>query len=405
MSHQVLVINCGSSSLKFAVLGGHSNCPILEGIAERLDSPEQSFITFKHNGAKSVSALPGGDHQAAVGAIKEWIHNNKSAAIQLAGIGHRVVHGGELFSESVIVDERVLAGIEQCANIAPLHNPAHIKGIKEAQKQFGKLPHVAVFDTAFHQTLSADQYLYPIPMRLYREHHFRKYGFHGTSYRYISMQLAELSPTYGKQNALIAHLGNGASVCAISGGVSVDTSMGITPLEGLMMGTRSGSLDPSLLSFIAHAEQLSMDEALNILNKDSGLKGISEKSNDCRTLEMAQASGDTQADLALTMFASRAAKHLASVATNLESLEHLIFTGGIGENSALIRSRICQRLKTLGIILDETKNESVPRGEISCIAPINAVIKVWIIPTNEELLIAQDTLHLINKSIEPSPNT
>ncbi len=396
MADQVLVINCGSSSLKFAVLDGTENPPILEGIADRLGS-EHSSITFKHNGTKQEQRLYDNDHRAAVAAIKKWINKHPEAGISLAGVGHRVVHGGETFSQSVTINDEVLKGIEDCSVFAPLHNPAHVKGIKETQALFGDLPQVAVFDTAFHQTLSADQYLYPIPMRLYREHHFRKYGFHGTSYRYISQKLSELEPTYGAENALIAHLGNGASVCATCKGQSVDTSMGITPLEGLMMGTRSGSLDPSLLSFIADAEGITMEDALNVLNKESGLKGISEISNDCRTLETAQAQGDDRAQLALDMFSSRAAKHLASVSTNLSSLEHLVFTGGIGENSPLIREAICQRLQTLGIKIDRNTNQTAPRGEITCISPADAPVKVWIIPTNEELLIAQDTLHLINQ--------
>lgn len=394
MSNQVLVINCGSSSLKFAILGSNEQPPVLEGIAERLGS-EHSSISFKFNNEKKEQALHENDHRGAVSAIKKWLDDNTQANINLVGVGHRVVHGGETFTSSVIIDDAVLEGIEQCSVFAPLHNPAHIKGIREAKQLFGDLPHVAVFDTAFHQTLSADQYLYPIPMRLYREHHFRKYGFHGTSYRFITQKLASLDSKAHKESALIAHLGNGASVCAISAGTSVDTSMGITPLEGLMMGTRSGSLDPSLLAFISDAEGISMKDALDILNKESGLKGISEISNDCRTIENAQATGDERADLALTMFASRAAKHLASAATNLDSIEHLVFTGGIGENSPLIRSRICQKLKVLGVEIDQHTNQTAPRGEISRISQPTSKVSVWIIPTNEELLIAQDTLDLI----------
>lgn len=395
MSKQVLVINCGSSSLKFAIRDDSDDQPILEGIAERLGT-EHSTITFKYNCVKTEHPLHDHDHRGAVSAIKEWIDDHKDAGIDLAGVGHRVVHGGETFHQSVVIDDDVLDGIEECATFAPLHNPAHVKGIREAKQLFGELPHVAVFDTSFHQTMAKDQYLYPIPMRLYRNYHFRKYGFHGTSYRYIAQKLASLGKGFGIQNALVAHLGNGASVCAISGGKSVDTSMGITPLEGLMMGTRSGSLDPSLLAFIADAEGISMEQALDILNKESGLKGVSEISNDCRALETAQATGDDRANLALDMFASRAAKHLASVGTNLCSIEHLVFTGGIGENSPLIRSRICKRLQVLGIELDHNANQIAPRGASFCLSPDDANVKVWIIPTNEELLIAQDTLNLIN---------
>ena len=391
---QILVVNCGSSSLKFAIMDGTDNPPILEGIAERLGS-EHSAITFKYAGNKTVQPLHDHDHRGAVTAIKHWINSNSTLPINLVGIGHRVVHGGETFSQSVVINPTVLDGIKDCARFAPLHNPAHVKGIEVAQALFGDLPHVAVFDTAFHQTLNADQYLYPIPMRLYREHNFRKYGFHGTSYRYIAQKLATLGPDFASQNTLVAHLGNGASVCAIKAGKSVDTSMGITPLEGLMMGTRSGSLDPSLLAFISDAENIPMKDALDILNKESGLKGISEISNDCRSIETAQAAGDDRAELALSMFASRAAKHLASVATNLESVDHIVFTGGIGENSPVIREKICRRLAMMGVWLDLHANQISPRGEVSMISDNRSNTSIWVIPTNEELLIAQDTLSLI----------
>ncbi|CUB03440.1 acetate/propionate family kinase [Marinomonas fungiae] len=393
---QILVVNCGSSSLKFAIMDGSESPPLMEGIAERLGS-EHSIITFKYDGKKHEQPLHENDHRGAVTAIKNWIDQHSDLDIKLVGIGHRVVHGGELFTKSVVINKDVLQGIEECSQFAPLHNPAHVKGIKESQALFGDLPQVAVFDTAFHQTLAADQYLYPIPMRLYREHHFRKYGFHGTSYRFIEQKLASLDETYGQQNTLVAHLGNGASVCAIRAGKSVDTSMGITPLEGLMMGTRSGSLDPSLLAFISDAEHITMKQALDILNKESGLKGISEISNDCRSIETAQAAGDDRAELALNMFASKAAKHLAAVATNLDSVEHIVFTGGIGENSPVIRSKICDRLKMMGIRLDQHANQMCPRGEISRISKQSSSAFAWVIPTNEELLIAQDTLALINR--------
>lgn len=400
---QILVVNCGSSSLKFAIMDGTEAPPLMEGIAERLGS-EHSVITFKYAGKKVEQPLHDHDHRGAISAIKQWIDKHADADIKLVGIGHRVVHGGEMFSQSMLIDDDVLKGIEECSHFAPLHNPAHIKGIKESQALFGNLPQVAVFDTAFHQTLASDQYLYPIPMRLYREHHFRKYGFHGTSYRFIERKLASLDHSFQSQNTLVAHLGNGASVCAIKAGKSVDTSMGITPLEGLMMGTRSGSLDPSLLAFISDAENITMKQALDILNKESGLKGVSEISNDCRSIEEAQAAGDDRAELALNMFASKAAKHLASVATNLDSVEHIVFTGGIGENSPVIRAKICDRLRMMGIRLDQHTNQMCPRGDISLISSNSSSAKVWVIPTNEELLIAQDTLGLINQSNIDQPH-
>ncbi|ETX11633.1 acetate kinase [Marinomonas ushuaiensis DSM 15871] len=396
MKDSILVINCGSSSLKFAILANDGQKILVEGIADRLglDSIESS-ITFKHEGKKQEIALNDGNHKNAVDQIKHWLNSHPSIEKSLVGIGHRVVHGGETFTKSVLINQDVLEGIKSCARFAPLHNPAHIKGIEVAFELFPGLPQAAIFDTAFHQTLAPEQFLYPIPMSLYRDHNFRKYGFHGTSYRFISKQLATISKGSEQQGVLVAHLGNGASTCAINKGQSSDTSMGITPLEGLMMGTRSGSLDPSLISFISQAENISADEALDILNKKSGLLGVSEISNDCRTLEEAMASGDQRAKLALDMFAARTAKHLASVSTTLDSIDHLVFTGGIGENSQYLRQVICNHLKALNIHIDATSNINAPRGETSNISANISNTNVWIIPTNEELMIALDTISLI----------
>ncbi|PYF84918.1 MULTISPECIES: acetate/propionate family kinase [Marinomonas] len=394
MKDSILVINCGSSSLKFAILANAGQETLVEGIADRLGTDESS-ITFKFKGQKSEVSLEDGSHKNAVNQIKIWLSSHPIIERSLAGIGHRVVHGGETFSKSVLIDQDVIAGIKQCSQFAPLHNPAHVKGIEVAFELFPGLPQVAVFDTAFHQTLAPEQYLYPIPMHFYREHHFRKYGFHGTSYRYISQRLAHIAKGSDQQGVLVAHLGNGASTCAINQGKSSDTSMGITPLEGLMMGTRSGSLDPSLLSFISQAENISFESALDILNKQSGLLGVSEISNDCRTLEEAMESGDQRAKLALDMFAARTAKHLASVATTLISIDHLVFTGGIGENSSYLRQAICNHLKALNIRIDSEVNDNAPRGETLNISAKDSHTNVWIIPTNEELMIALDTISLI----------
>lgn len=394
MKDSILVINCGSSSLKFAILANAGQETLVEGIADRLVSDESS-ITFKFEGQKNEIRLEDGSHKNAVDQIKHWLNNHPSIEDSLIGIGHRVVHGGETFTKSMLINPDVIAGIKKCSQFAPLHNPAHVKGIEVAFELFPGLPQVAVFDTAFHQTLAPEQYLYPIPMHFYREHHFRKYGFHGTSYRYISQRLAQISKSSDQQGVLVAHLGNGASTCAINKGKSSDTSMGITPLEGLMMGTRSGSLDPSLLSFISQAENISFESTLDILNKQSGLLGVSEISNDCRTLEEAMASGDQRAKLALDMFAARTAKHLASVATTLESIDHLVFTGGIGENSSYLRQVICNHLKALNIRIDSEKNDNAPRGETLNISSKDSNTTVWVIPTNEELMIALDTISLI----------
>lgn len=394
MSDSILVINCGSSSLKFAVLSDQGQSILVEGIADRL-GVKNSTLTFKQNGNKESIPLKDGGHKSAISEIKQWLNARPAILDTLTGIGHRVVHGGETFRQSVLINQDVIDGIAECAHFAPLHSPAHIIGIKAAIELFPGIPQAAVFDTAFHQTLKPTQYLYPIPMELYRQHHFRKYGFHGTSYRYISRRLAELHPKSLKQGVIVAHLGNGASTCAINKGQSSDTSMGITPLEGLMMGTRCGSLDPSLLPFIAEAEDMSIDAALNVLNQKSGLLGISELSNDCRTLEDAMALGNEKAKLALDMFAARTAKYLASSATTLNNIDHLVFTGGIGENSSYVRAAVCDRLKAFNIYIDSSKNSL--RGATMNIESAKSKTKVWIIPTNEELMIALDTINLIRQ--------
>ena len=394
MKDSILVINCGSSSLKFAILANAGQETLMEGIAEQLGS-NNSTITFKYQNEKIQKALTLGSHESAVKEIKAWLDLHPTINDLLVGVGHRIVHGGETFNQSVLINQDVINGIQECANLAPLHSPAHLKGINISLMLFPNLQQAAVFDTSFHQSLSEEQFLYPIPMDFYREHHFRKYGFHGTSYRYISQRLAQIWKGSEQEGVLVAHLGNGASTCAINKGKSSDTSMGITPLEGLMMGTRSGSLDPSLLTFIMKAKNLTADEALDVLNKKSGLLGVSELSNDCRTLEEAMESGDERAKLALDMFAIRAAKNLVSVATTLDSIDHLVFTGGIGENSSYLRQAICNNLKAFNIHIDSTLNKNAPRGETSTINTEESNTKVWIIPTNEELMIALDTINLI----------
>ncbi|TYL47913.1 acetate/propionate family kinase [Marinomonas sp. IMCC 4694] len=394
MKQSILVINCGSSSLKFAVLSDEGTVTLVEGMADRLNT-NQSTITFKHQGQKTQTTLDEGSHKSVVTHIKQWLDQHNDIKRTLVGVGHRVVHGGETFSRSVLINQEVIDGINECAKFAPLHNPAHAKGIEVAFELFPGLPQIAVFDTAFHQTLLPEHYLYPIPMRFYRDHHFRKYGFHGTSYRYISHFFSSIVPNSHRQGVLIAHLGNGASVCAVNNGQSSDTSMGITPLEGLMMGTRSGSVDPSLVAFIGQADNINSEKALSLLNKKSGLLGISELSNDCRTLEEAMLLGDSKAKLALDMFAVRTAKHLASSATTLDKVDHVIFTGGIGENSPYLRDLICSHLRVFNICIDSQLNQNAPRGDVSNISASDSHPQTWIIPTNEELMIALDALQLI----------
>ncbi|MCZ2720466.1 acetate kinase [Marinomonas sp. 15G1-11] len=394
MDDAILVINSGSSSLKFAILAQAGNQLVVEGIAEGLGS-SAGHLTIKCDGRKTVQELTQADHKNALVKINSWLEESPSLKSCLKGIGHRIVHGGEFFSASVIIDDNVIKHLNECAELAPLHSPAHLKGIEIAQYLFPTLPQVAVFDTAFHQTIEKEHFLYGIPISYYQDYHFRKYGFHGTSYRYISQKLEECFPLSIQQGVLVAHLGNGASVCAINSGKSSDTSMGLTPLDGLMMGTRSGSVDPSLIAFIAEKEKLTVEETIDVLNKKSGLLGVSEISNDCRLLEEAMQAGNVKAKLALDMFSNRAAKQLMSVATTLNSIDHIVFTGGIGENSTYIREKICTNLKAFNISIDTQKNLNASRGDISSIAQDSSSSKIWIIPTNEEKMIALDTINLI----------
>jgi len=394
MKDSILVINSGSSSLKFAILNDAGKKLVFEGIAEQLNS-KTADITFKFEGTKVSYPLQQSSHQDALSHIKLWLDKHPLILDSLIGVGHRIVHGGETFTGSVIIDNHVIKQIENCIPLAPLHNPSGLKGIEACLKLFKTLPQIAVFDTSFHQTLNQVEYLYPIPMRYYRDHALRKYGFHGTSFRYISKRLGELDKASLQEDILVAHLGNGASACAISEAKSVDTSMGLTPLEGMMMGTRSGNVDPMLLSSIAKQDNLDLDATLAILNKESGLLGISELSNDCRTLEEAMNAGSQQAKLALDMFCERAAKNLVCVATSLTNIKHLVFTGGIGENSHYVREKICSYLRILNIHLDKVENETLSREKDVIISPAQYPIKIWIIPTNEELMIALDTIDLI----------
>ena len=316
----------------------------------------------------------------------------------IIAVGHRVVHGGETFHASTLITREVLEDIEHCIPLAPLHNPAHLLGIHAAQEAFPDLPHVAVFDTSFHQTMPEHAYLYAIPRKYYRQNAVRRYGFHGTSYRYVSQAAAEmLERPLDELCMVVAHLGNGASVTAIKNGISVDTSMGLTPLEGLIMGTRSGDIDPSIFEFLFDNKHMSIRQINSMLNKDSGLLGISELSNDCRTLEEHAALGHDGAILALNMFAYRLAKYIASMTVATGRLDALVFTGGIGENSASMRKRVMQHLGFLGVHVDDTLNQTMVGGQAGHINLVTDTVASLVIPTNEELMIAKDTYALTIK--------
>lgn len=405
----VLVLNCGSSSLKFQIIStdlekiaNNADQRLAEGQIERIGGA--AVITFSAIGKEPErSAAPIRDIRAALEAVLRWI--SESGAIEgihsladIQAIGHRVVHGGEKFKESVIINDEILRGIEDCIELAPLHNPANIKGILAAREIFGKvIPQAAVFDTAFHQTLPEHSYLYAIPYQFYRRHKIRRYGFHGTSHRYIAYRYRTVNNIPRPNvNVITLHLGNGCSMAAIKGGHSIDTSMGMTPLEGLVMGTRSGDLDAAILEFISAKEGLSIHEIEMMLNKQSGLLGISGLTNDMRELlAETEESGDRRAKLAIEIFCYRVRKYIGAYLAAMNGTDAIIFGGGIGENSAKIRSLICEQMNWCGIEIDEAKNNAQLKGNEGVISTDSSKVKVWVIPTNEELLIARDAVRLI----------
>lgn len=392
MTDHVLVINCGSSSLKFAAIDPISGQAALSGLAERLGSPDASLNVRQGDTRQSVSLAEGG-HDAAMLAVLQLLDNSGLSA-KLSAVGHRVVHGGERFKSSVCIDDVVEAEIDACARLAPLHNPANLIGIRTARACFANLPQVAVFDTAFHQSMPAHAYLYAIPSALYTEHGLRRYGFHGTSHRYVAAEAAAMLGRPLNDCALItAHLGNGASAAAVLDGHSVDTTMGLTPLEGLVMGTRSGDIDPSLVPFIGKALDLPADQVIDLLNRKSGLLGLSGLSNDCRALQIAAAEGHAGAQIALDVFCYRLAKHIAGLSVALPRLDALVFTGGIGENSVWVREQVMKQLGLLGFAVDSTANARCVGGVAG---PIHAAGSrtALVVNTNEELLIARDTFAL-----------
>ena len=394
MSKLILVLNCGSSSLKGAVLNSENGDVLLSCLGEKLNLAD-AYITFKVNGQKervNLSATP--NHTGAVGAMLEKL-KAMGLESQIGAIGHRVVSGGEEYSESVLIDDSVMAAIEKCIPLAPLHNPANLLGIRAAQDIFKGLPNVAVFDTAFHQTMPEHAYMYAIPRKFYRELGVRRYGFHGTSYRFVAEEAANvLGADKNNLKLVIAHLGNGASITAVRNGKSMDTSMGLTPLEGLVMGTRSGDVDPSIFSFLADNLKLSTQQITDILNKESGLMGISELSSDCRVIEEESLNGHEGAVLALEMFSYRLAKYVASMAVAAGGLDALVFTGGIGENSDIIREKVLNYCAFLGFSVDKDANTAARFGKAGVITAADSKVKAVVIPTNEELMIAQDTARL-----------
>ncbi len=394
----VLVLNCGSSSIKFAVINTATGEQPLQGIAERLATQDAQLI-LKIAGDRSQSALPGADHATAMQAIVRHLEASPGIAGRLVAVGHRVVHGGEYFSDSVVVDAGVLEKIRECGKLAPLHNYANLTGIEAAQQAFPDLPHTAVFDTAFHQSMPQRAYLYPLPYDLYEQWHVRRYGFHGTSFRFVAQQAARWLEKPLEDTALvIAHLGNGASVAAVRGGRSLDTSMGMTPNEGVVHGTRCGSIDPSIHAYLAEKLGLDIQAVTDLLWTQSGLLGLSGISNDCRAIEQAAAEGVTRAKLALEIYSYRLAKEIAALMVPLGRLDALVFTGGIGENSSLIRASVVAQLGYLGLTLDPEQNLRCTRGTAGPITAVGSSTAL-VLPTNEEWLIAQDAAAVAGLSV------
>lgn len=409
----ILVLNCGSSSLKFQLIATD-----LERIADNTDR-QLAYGQIERIGGAAIitlnvvgkspqrSAAPIKNTRSAVETVVRWIASETSGIDEIrsladvSAVGHRVVHGGEKFSESVLITDEVLRGIEDCIELAPLHNPANIRGIFAAREIFGAgIPQAAVFDTAFHQTLPERAFLYALPYQLYRRHKIRRYGFHGTSHRYVAFRYRTICRVERDQvNIITLHLGNGCSIAAIRGGNSIDTSMGLTPLEGLVMGTRAGDVDAAIIEFIASKEGLTVQEVETLLNTQSGLLGVSGLTNDMRELlAEAQENNDRRARLAIQIFCYRAAKYIGSYLAAMNGADAIIFTGGIGENSPEIRRLICENLSWLGIELDASLNEAFTGGREGVIGAASARLKIFVIPTNEELLIARDTVRLIGKN-------
>ena len=393
----VLVINCGSSSLKYQLINSESEAVIAKGLCERIGIDGR--LTYQPaGGEKSVQDLAMPTHTEAIQFVIDALTNSETGVVgsleEIGAVGHRVVHGGEKFASSTVITEDVIKAIEECSDLAPLHNPANLIGIAACQQLMPGTPMVAVFDTAFHQTMPAEAYMYALPQEYYDKYKVRRYGFHGTSHSFVSKRMAEiLEKPYNEVKTIVCHLGNGSSICAVDGGKSVDTSMGLTPLEGLAMGTRAGDVDAGALEFLSKKEGLDVAGLLNMLNKKSGVHGLSGISSDFRDLAAGAEAGNKQAQIAIEVFAYRVAKYVGSYVAAMNGVDAIAFTAGIGENDGSIREKVCSYLGYLGITIDKEANSK--RGEEIVISTADSKVKVLVIPTNEELAIARETVALV----------
>lgn len=396
---KILVINCGSSSLKFQLIDSETEAVIAKGLCERIGIEGSKLIYTPTGGEKQEIEEPMEDHKKAVSLVIEALTDKETGVLaslsEIDAVGHRLVHGGEKFASSTLINEEVIAAITECNDLAPLHNPANLIGIRACQELMPGVPQAGVFDTAFHQTMPEEAYLYGIPYEYYEKYRIRRYGFHGTSHSFVSKRAAEmLGKDYTDAKIIVCHLGNGASVSAVKNGKCVDTSMGLTPLEGLMMGTRSGDIDPAIIEFLAHKEGLSIDDIMSILNKKSGMYGLSGYlSSDSRDLHAACDAGKPEGIRTVKTYCYRVAKYIGAYAAAMNGVDAICFTAGIGENSAETRAAVCEYLGYLGIGIDEEQNKK--RGEDVVISTPDSKVKVMVIPTNEELAIARETAALV----------
>ena len=395
----VLVINCGSSSLKFQLINAETEKVLAKGLCERIGIDGR--LTYQPAGGekeKSDLAMP--THTEAIQFVIDALTNEKTGVVksldEIGAVGHRLVHGGEKFASSVVITDEVKKAVEECNDLAPLHNPANLIGVAACEKLMPGTPMVAVFDTAFHQTMPEKAYMYGLPYEYYEKYKVRRYGFHGTSHSFVSKRAAEvMGKSYDEVKTIVCHLGNGSSVSAVLNGKCVDTSMGLTPLEGLVMGTRSGDIDPAIMEFIAKKENLDIDGVMNVLNKKSGVFGISGGlSSDFRDLTDAMNAGDKKATIAMDVFSYRVAKYIGSYAAAMNGVDDIVFTAGIGENDDYVREEVCKYLGYLGVDFDSEVNAGL-RGKEAELTKEGSKVKVFVIPTNEELAIARETLALV----------
>lgn len=396
---KILVINCGSSSLKYQLFDMNNEEVLAKGLVERIGI-EGSILTQEVEDKEDyIIQEPMESHKDAIKLVLDALIDKDHGVIkdmsEITAVGHRIVHGGENYSKSVLIDDDVMKALNECVKLAPLHNPPNIIGINACKELMPNTPMVTVFDTAFHQTMPEEAYIYPLPYELYTEYGIRKYGFHGTSHKYVSLKAAEmLNKDYKDLNMISCHLGNGASIAAIKNGKCIETSMGFTPLDGLAMGTRCGSIDPAIVTFLAKEKNMSVDEIDNIMNKKSGVYGISGVSSDFRDIEEAANDGNKRAQLALDVFHHRVKMYIGSYCALLEEIDCIVFTAGLGENSITSREEICNGLKFLGVKIDKERNNI--RGTATEISASDSKIKLFVIPTNEELMIARDTKEILD---------